>query len=163
VTFGSQFAIFKSGSSYKIKDLSTLPAINETSLRYPEGKKETIQVGNVINFALAVIYEVKQLEGDLKLHFLKEISPSDKDYDKDDEEQEMGEGTSIGRLKKNDITIQHSKISGEHCTILPDGTLLDSSTIGTYLHCRNAYEFENGSQSLFVTMSKSMLINVSSY
>lgn len=51
----------------------------------------------------------------------------------------MGEGTSIGRLKKNDVTITHSRISGEHCFMTPE-YVIDKSNLGTYLGIRTAKE-----------------------
>lgn len=74
----------------------------------------------------------------------------------------MGDGTSIGRLKKNDITIAHSRISGEHCLLSKD-SVLDKSGFGTYVGVRTGKEWRDGTQSGWVEVEKGVGVRFYNY
>lgn len=137
ISLGYQFAVLFKDGKYFVKDLSNLSRDCETTFKLPKDEEYPVKEGDVLNFAGAVVYSITEMNAEnLKLQKVEEIEVSTKELD-DEEESEMGEGTSLGRLKKNDITIAHQKVSGEHCTFTPTG-ITDISSKGTYLNLRNA-------------------------
>jgi len=50
---------------------------------------------------------------------------------------------TLGRTKKNDISIGHKSVSGNHCIFTP-GKVEDISNGGTFLHIRSDEAFKHG-------------------
>jgi hypothetical protein len=79
---------------------------------------------------------------------LKALS-SDKEETKENPESkypqniEFEGSCSVGRKATNALALNNASISGAHCTITSP-TLTDSSTVGTFYHMRNEFEFKTG-------------------
>jgi len=146
---GYYFAVLHKGGKWFVKDLSNMPLKFSPMIRITKGNAGRVYVGAIINFSCSIAYHVTGLGENLNMTFLGELAESTTPYDKENQEIEMGEGTSIGRLKKNDIVLTHSNMSGEHCLVTPT-EISDKSSFGSFVHLKNFDEYSSGTQSGFV-------------
>lgn len=119
-----------------VKDLSQHHSAAHTSFRLVKGGAQyPVAVGDVVAFA-GNYYRVDAAGAAYKLTKIREINPVDdpKKQAPDTLEGETpAEGATVGRLKKNTLTIPHPDCSGAAHATFTQTTVSDNSTNGTFI------------------------------
>jgi len=143
-TLGGQVAIIKRGGQYFVKDISSHGLEVQTQIKLarsenPGDFKYPIAAGDIVNFA-SVVYNVNQAGAHYNLTLIKEIVPSGKEIPATID-MATEDGITVGKLKKNKVTVPHPEISGAgHSTLFADH-IEDKSTNGTFINYHNRATF----------------------
>ncbi len=159
---GTQFGIINQDGKLSIRDFTSLDMASFSSFKIPANEKTPVHAGQVVNFGNSMVYSVDQTGANSVYTFIGHSAPLAKDYpivQTIPGKPVPAEGLKLGRLKKNDITITNSAISGSHGEIHQDGLVDAASTNGTFIYLRSAEEFKKGHQSGPVAFNKQLNVN----
>jgi hypothetical protein len=155
VTFGTTIAVLQKGGHLYVKDTSVLTLKYDSLIKVQAEKTVPLKVGNILNLGSALVYGITSLSPNVTWEFLGELKPAAKPYENQAEASTPNDGdVSIGRLKKNKVTIAHSSLSGAHCIIKADSITDANSSNGTYIYMRTLEQSKQGAQSDFVPFDK---------
>ena len=138
--------VIKDGGDIKVKDLTKYGRFISTSFRCIKGKDAPVETGNILNLAKAVAVKIEDMDSNMmKVEFIDEYMKSAQEYEQTelefDLEEEEEKSVIVGR--DGDITIGHSKVSGNHL-VMKIGTVTDSSSFGTFVLLKNYEEATTG-------------------